>query len=641
MAIIHNHSQTGGFGAGGLSRLIPARLPSLEGARGTVVRSLYAAIALAVLVVILGSFWFNLKDRLGNIPTAAEYGFRTRTTDGIPEIATVSQQAVDSGLRERDRILSIDGRALSASATEFTIGERLSQVPDGQVTIVTRSTNGSVRQHVLSRVPLTRRTIEPGTGLPLWAFIAIGFGSAQLPLLIWFGASLLLAWRRPRDPEAMLFAFAFLLMCVTGSSAFWLGAVARLPEGLFDIIANLGATLILAAIAAFPDGQLRSKLSRVAIILLGLLIVAVFAVPLANLPTWTMDWLAIAAILAVLGSIWLRYRGASQQIERQQIKWAVFGFCSALLIFLPVLIASQAGAIPAEGPWEFLIYTLIVPFAFLLIPIGLLVSLLRYRLYDAEAAISRSAAYATLTLLLAAIFAASAEGLEWLFETNFGRDAGALPGAIAAGLAVLAITPLNSRIQRWAEERFQKGLVRLRRDLPECVADMREISTLDRLLETTLDRLVTGVRAERAAMVVGRDVVAVNAVEMEAAALWLETTPLSATAEGLDCDRYDPVFPLRVPLRIRHDAADAFGWILLGPRPDHSFYGRDERETLADLADPIARSVQIVLVREARQAEADRQTQARDERLSALERKLAEATNAIATLSKPPVPRAT
>ena len=244
-------------------------------------------------------------------------------------------------------------------------------------------------------------------------------------------------------------------------------------------------------------------------------------------------------------------------------------------------------------------------------------------------------------MLLAAIFAASAEGLEWLLETNFGGDAGALPSAVAAGLAVMAITPLNNRIQKWAEERLQKELVRLRRDLPECVADMREISTLDRLLETILERLVTGVRAERAAIVIGRDVVAVKAVELEAAASWLERTPLSAAADGLDCDRNDPMFPLRVPLKIRHDAGDAFGWVLLGPRPDHSFYGRDERETLADLADPIARSVQIVLVREAREAEADGQGQAQEARLAALERKLADAANAIAALSKRRVPRAT
>ena len=91
--------------------------------------------------------------------------------------------------------------------------------------------------------------------------------------------------------------------------------------------------------------------------------------------------------------------------------------------------------------------------------LGLIVSLLRYRLYDAEAAISRSAGYALLTLLLGLTFAVSAKSLEYLVETYLGQEAGGLPGAVAAGLAVLLVTPLNDRVQDWAERRFQKDLL--------------------------------------------------------------------------------------------------------------------------------------------------------------------------------------
>jgi hypothetical protein len=77
---------------------------------------------------------------------------------------------------------------------------------------------------------------------------------------------------------------------------------------------------------------------------------------------------------------------------------------------------------------------------------------------------------------------------------------------------------------------------------------------------------------------------------------------------------------MRVPLRVRHGSGAPLGWILLGPRPDGSFYGKDEQEALAEIADPVARAVQIVKVREERQKQ-------QDSRLSALEAAVAKLAN--------------
>ena len=53
---------------------------------------------------------------------------------------------------------------------------------------------------------------------------------------------------------------------------------------------------------------------------------------------------------------------------------------------------------------------------------GLLISLLRYRLYDAESAISRSVVYGALTLMLLAIFAESEKVIEVMGEEYLGHD---------------------------------------------------------------------------------------------------------------------------------------------------------------------------------------------------------------------------
>jgi hypothetical protein len=606
---------------------LPSRLPHLEGRRGTIVRLLYLAVALAALINICGSFWFNARDYFGNMPTAGSYGFRTQTSVGHPTIAgAASAEAIASGLRRGDRILSIDGEPLAADATEFTIGDRIAADPDGRIALVTRSTDGSVRTHRLTRAPVGAATVEPVTRLPLWLYIAAGFGGTQLPLLLWFAASLLLARRRPRDPEAMLFAFGFLLMSINSGSGFWLIAFAGVPNFLLEKITNIGACMLIAAIAGFPDGRFPTRLSRLtlaaAMLLTAMLLVLRGSLALTIL--FTLCSIGLAA------SVIARYRSARVGIERQQIKWAVFGFAAAFIIMVPV----QIGLVIAMGEGEprvrFLMDRLGISFALLLIPAGLLVSLLRYRLYDAEAAMSRSAGYAVLTLLLGATFAASAEALEWFFENSLGQQGSAVPGAIAAALAVVLITPLNQRIQDWAERRFQKGLLHLRRDLPDCVGDMRETSALEPLLAEAMERISSAVRASRSAAIVAGRVAAVREVPLEEVEAWAAGARLDPAGAQMDCDRSDPLFPMRVPLRVRHGAAEPVGWILLGPRPDGSFYGKDEQEALAEVADPLARALRVVMLREEREA-------AQESRLGAIEARLAEALRALGPREAGPV----
>ena len=81
----------------------------------------------------------------------------------------------------------------------------------------------------------------------------------------------------------------------------------------------------------------------------------------------------------------------------------------------------------------------------------------------------------------------------------------------------------------------------------------------------------------------------------------------------LDCNKQDKHFPLRVRLCIEtSDEPKTIGWLLLGPRPDGSFFGKDEREALEHIAGAVARALHIAQLRERRSLLAE-------ERLSALE----------------------
>jgi hypothetical protein len=575
-----------------LTIALPDRLPHLEGRRGAILRAVYLAVAAATLVVIAGSFWFNARDYFGNMPTTVAYGFRTETNaDSTP---VVGGAALGLGLRREDRILSINGQELQASATEYTIADRLAAADDGRVTLVTRSEDGAVRAHHLTRAPVTTDTIDPNSQLPFWTYVTLAFAFTQLPLLIWLAASLLLARQRPRDPEAMLFAFSFLLMSLS-IAGFWLTALLGVPQLLRNSFGGVGVCLLLIAIAGFPDGRFDSLVSRVAATGLVLLSIILCVANAANL-TVALAAPFLLCTIAVLAAAWLRYRRTPPGIARQQMKWAVFGFCAALALVLPGQILFSMDALGTNGMVPFLIDGIVIPFAMMLIPIGLLVSLLRYRLYDAETVVSRSAGYAVLTVLLAATFAAFAKGMEIFFESSFGREAGALPGAIGAGLAVVLITPLNNHIQNWAERRFQKALLHLRRDLPDCVGDLRETAGMDELLDEVLARVEAGTRAVRSAVVIAGETVA---------------------ARGGDGD-----FPIRVPLRIGHQQTE-IGTLLVGPRPDGSRPGKDEVEALDEIADPIARAMRIVLLREAREVRDEARHRRHETRFAAVEEAVA------------------
>jgi hypothetical protein len=343
-------------------------------------------------------------------------------------------------------------------------------------------------------------------------------------------------------------------------------------------------------------------------------------------------------MVAALVALATRYRRLNPGMERQQLRWAFLGFVFGACCFLAVtLMRSVWGANTQHLTitiWLNLLVPLIGSAGACIFVSGLIVSLLRYRLYDADAAISRSAAVALVTLVLGAVYAGSSELLENSMEARWGRDAGVWPSALGAALAVVLFVPLNNGIQAWAERHFRKGLARLQRDLPECVNDMRETASMDELLDEVLGRITKGVRASRGAVLIGGKLAAALEVADADLRRWRDEHQLDPTADSLDCVPSDDLFPLRMKLRVKHGREEEpIGWILLGPRPDGSLQGGDEREAPAELADPIARAVQIVLTRAVRESETQRERKEMLDSLAKLELRLQALERVTGTLS--------
>jgi len=407
------------------------RLPHLEGARGAIARAILLILAAVTLIFIAGSMFYNALDMFRNVPNALEFGFRTFTAaGGQPEIRNVyGAEALAAGIGDHDRIVAIDGKPLPARATEFDIGAALGEVHGDHVTLTIRHQDGRVVAQRLPRIPNIWLRPDSFSSLPTLLYCIIIFVTTQSIPLFLLAASFLLFRNRPRDPEALLFALTFLLLSWRESVLFWLKSIVVLPNAFFQFTGNTAWLLAFLAVAGFPDGRYASLGARlVAVLSLLLIAVMIVVVPFGiHLPKLA-EVLLIATFglmfTGAAGAVIQRYRQcAAGTPQQQQIKWAAMGFgITSVSMLLLLFVFNQRDALASVRgfPVLFLIRQFGLWFAYIGLPLGLLVSLLRYRLYDAEAAISRSVVYGALTVGMLAIFAGSEKVIEILGEVRTG-----------------------------------------------------------------------------------------------------------------------------------------------------------------------------------------------------------------------------
>jgi hypothetical protein len=196
---------------------------------------------------------------------------------------------------------------------------------------------------------------------------------------------------------------------------------------------------------------------------------------------------------------------------------------------------------------------------------------------------------------------------------------------MAAGLAALLLVPLHHRLSDWAKKRFQRDLTRLRAELPEVLVAIRDSNDPIALADDALKLAMRGVHAghgvillavgDRLALAHAEGLPANGIAERLAGELPADPSPGVIRAD-------DPELPLRLPLITRTGAT--VGWLALGPHPDGSFYGKDDRKALEELAPPLARALSLSIERARRDAEREAERRALAERLAQLEQTLAQ-----------------
>ena len=612
------------------SRLrLPRRLPDLNRRWLILFQILWIPALLLAVIGPVGGIWFRFDQAADNsvLVTGSRVGLALSEDDLTRVRFPVGDAAKAAGVRSGDDIIAINGLAIAkvvpiskrglarphdATETDYAMFTPIIEGgDDSQYSLRLRSQDGSERNFTVRAGEQHIAEAARAVGLPpaLLSIVDL-LHVLTYPFLIF--AAWVLHRRKREDLISSVLSLAILLTIVAEqpSSAF-LTFVLQVPDWLHQRIYDLGNILLLAGILLFPFGEMRPRTS---IALLALLPVLFFLSGDAYRGAFVLFMMA-----GVLTLLW-RLRNTPPSPTRQQVKWALLGF-SGYALFLGIAFASDGAkqGVHSFG-WQLsleLLAGLSFGLAFLLLQMGLLVALLRFRLYDAEAVISRSANFALITLGVAAVFAATADGLKQIILNYYGNSGSTAPVVFAAAVATVVISPLQERIQKWSEKRFQRNLVKLREDLPQCVLELRETGSIEELLDEVLSRIEEGTRATRTAVIVDGSIAATRGISDEGAQDWLAGFDAGTCRDAL-CSSGDKLFPIRVPLETVTEKN--IGWLLIGPRPDGSLLSKDEQEALVEVAAPIARAIRIVIRRNERDQVLIGKIEEQQQRIAALER---------------------
>jgi hypothetical protein len=199
-------------------------------------------------------------------------------------------------------------------------------------------------------------------------------------------------------------------------------------------------------------------------------------------------WLLYLGALVILGLVQLyRYRRVSTPLQRQQTKWVVFGFASAILLNL---IANLLVALPALADPGSLFPLVPIEVGFLLTLLPALsfgVAMLRYRLWDIDAIINRALVYGLLTFLLGALYVGLIVGMTSLAGLIIKGSSDDPIVPVISTLAIAALfLPVRRRVQTLIDQRFYRYKYDAAKTLAAFSATLRNEVNLEQIHERLL-----------------------------------------------------------------------------------------------------------------------------------------------------------
>jgi len=558
-----------------LRSLAPARLREIPATWVRVLRPLWMIFLGFALLADISATLFVLRDVYEVQPEWNRWGldydvqYRGEVWVGLnPNVPGAAAVPIES------RVVRLNGKPVNPDARLSTITEDLKRATGTVLAIDLLRPDGKT-------IPLRREVTElkhsadqiKERDFRIAARLAVGLAACAAMLL----CSFLLGLRRPHDPVAMIFAFAFAGLAATVDPPLqmwmWTGL-----SWVSDLISTFWFYLLLIGFATFPDGIFVPKPYRF-LIALGVPLAIFVSVPDIN--ENLQVYLGLGALFAMLAGQIRRFRRLADGIERQQIKWAAFGFVVGLVLVGASFVV--VGFIPDEqalqNPWVNLVALVLFSLGMASLPFGLLIALTRFRLWEADAVITRSAAYAVVTVVVGVVWAASSDLVKLVIEEIIGRESQAGATTVGAVIAAGIFSPTQSLVLGWTRRHFGGPLDQIRNSAkrlktwghtePPSEVATRALAIIDDAVHPMASAIVMDTATSR-------EMIAARAAESEEDSRLIERLPLV-------------------------DDEGSIGELLIGRRSDGNRYNRQELEAIREIIPSLADALRVARGRYSRE----------------------------------------
>jgi hypothetical protein len=569
----------------------PVRLRALPERWAKGLRFLWVLLfGLSVLTVIVSTL-YAVRASYSIQPIIAQFDLDFEVSgDGELTVGTWAPQGQAPEVPVTAKVVAVDGKPVDEDLQVAEFADLLTSAPGPNVKVTLRQPGGQT----ISLIKTRNDALIAGQwdrDLRIWARLSM----ALLACTALLSCSVLLALRRPNDPVAMMLAFAFVLLvaAIDPPMQFWLWTN---QDVMIDILSVFFFYLLLVSLAAFPDGVFAPRILR------WLIPLAIPLAVLASIPNIDEDLqgiIGVGSLFGVVAAQFFRFRREPPGIVRQQIKWAGFGFGAGLLLIMgAVLLAATFPDDPSQqSPFVALIVLLLFSSGMAAIALGLLIALTRFRLWEADTVISRSAAYAVVTLIVGVVWAASSDLVKLVITEVMGRESEAGATTVGAIIAAGVFSPTQSAVLGWTRRHFGGPLDQIR-------------DAAKRLKSWGLTEAPEEV-ATRALAIIDQ------AVHPNASAIVLDTAMSHELIAARDVTSADD--PKLIEKLTLEDEESSVGTLLIGRRSDGNRYNRQELEAIREIIPSLAEALRVARGRFSRESAMQQRMEEMAARLAQLE----------------------
>ena len=283
-------------------------------------------------------------------------------------------------------------------------------------------------------------------------------------VLFFFVIGVIIAWRKSDDWMALLVSITLIILGTVNQTNYQqLASIYPFTQVPGDLLHFLFTILPFLVVFLFPNGSFVPRWTRWVVLLIFLFAVGGSFFPASplntqNLPSTVNIVLVLLLFVTVIFAQIYRYVRKSTLIERQQTKWIILGIAATFIYFIVLdILTTLNPELTQARSLGFLLPEASYFFAFIIVPLSIAFSILRYRLWDIDLFINRTLVYTTLTAILALIYFGCVVLLQHLVNGVTGQ-AGQSPLVIVAStLAIAAVfSPLRRRIQKIIDKRFYR-----------------------------------------------------------------------------------------------------------------------------------------------------------------------------------------